>query len=111
MIVDAGARAIGETFREVAATVGADAVLAIMDERATDGTEPPRSIAAALGACDVYVAATTRSFSHTAARKRATDAGARGATMPGVTAEMLGRVMAADFDAWRAAIKRCGSSC
>ena len=32
------------------------------------------------------------------ARKRASDAGARGATMPGVTAEMLGRVMAVDFD-------------
>lgn len=98
VIADGGVRAIGETLREVAATVGADAVLAIMDERATDGTEPPRSIAAALAACDVYVAATSRSLSHTAARKRATDAGARGATMPGVTAEMLTRVMSADLD-------------
>src|SRR5205807_245805 len=35
---------------------------------------------------------------HTVARKRATDAGARGATMPGVTEEMLARVMAVDFD-------------
>ena len=46
-----------------------------MDERATDGTEPPRPLAAALGACDVYIAPTTRSLSHTTARKRATDAG------------------------------------
>jgi aminopeptidase len=98
VVVDPGTRAIGESLRDAAAERGADAVLAIMDERATDGTEPPPPIAAALGACDVYIAATTRSLSHTAARKHATDAGARGATMPGVTAEMLARVMAVDFD-------------
>ena len=98
MVVDPGTRAIGESLRDAAAERGADAVLVFMDERATDGTEPPPPIAAALGACDLYIPATTRSLSHTTARKKATDAGARGATMPGVTAEMLGRVMAVDFD-------------
>ena len=49
-----------------------------MDERATDGTEPPRTLAAALAECDVFIAPTTRSLSHTTARKRASDAGARG---------------------------------
>lgn len=98
MIVDPGTRAIGETLRQRAAAAGADPVLAVIDERAADGTEPPGSIAAALAACDVYAAATTRSLSHTTARKRATDAGVRGATMPGVTADMLARVMAVDFD-------------
>ncbi|MDQ3849373.1 MAG: aminopeptidase, partial [Actinomycetota bacterium] len=33
---------------------------------------------------------------------RATDAGARGATMPGVTADLLARLMSADFDAMSA---------
>ncbi|MGB0091330.1 MAG: hypothetical protein WBP81_02150, partial [Solirubrobacteraceae bacterium] len=74
------------------------AVLAVMDERENDGTEPPRPIAQALSGCDVFIAPTTRSLSHTMARKRASDAGVRGATMPGVTAEMLARVMAVDFD-------------
>jgi leucyl aminopeptidase (aminopeptidase T) len=69
-----------------------------MDEREVDGSEPPRSVAAALGACDVFIAPTTKSLSHTTARKWATDAGARGATMPGVTEDMLARVMAIDFD-------------
>ncbi len=98
VIADAGTRAIGEALREQAASVAADAVLAVMDQRATDGSEPPGSIAAAMAAVDVYIAATTRSLSHTLARKRATDAGARGATMPGVTAEMLARVMAVEFE-------------
>ena len=98
VIADPGTKTIGETLRGMAGERGADAVLAIMDERATNGTEPPPSIAAALCACNVYIAATTRSLSHTSARKRATDGGVRGATMPGVTAEMLGRVMTVDFD-------------
>jgi aminopeptidase len=76
--------------------------MALMDERATDGTEPARPIAAALLECDVYIAPTSRSLSHTAARARASEAGVRGATMPGVTADMLARVMAIDFDAMAA---------
>lgn len=99
VIVDRETRAIGEALRKEASAAEADAVLTVMDERATDGTEPPRVIAAALEACDVFIAPTSRSLSHTTARKRASDAGARGATMPGVTEDMLARVMAVDFDA------------
>jgi leucyl aminopeptidase (aminopeptidase T) len=55
-------------------------------------------VAAALQHCDAFIAPTSRSLSHTAARKRATDEGARGATMPGVSEEMLARAMAVDFD-------------
>ena len=99
VVVDLATRMIGEALRDEARAVGGDAVLTVMDERATDGTEPPASIAAALAACDVFIAPTTRSLSHTSARKRASEAGARGATMPGVTEDMLARVMAVDFDA------------
>jgi leucyl aminopeptidase (aminopeptidase T) len=98
VIADAGTRAIGEALREEASKVGADAVLALMDARKIDGTEPPRAIAAAFHDCDVFIAPTSASLSHTVARKRASDAGVRGATMPGVTEDMLARVMAIDFD-------------
>jgi leucyl aminopeptidase (aminopeptidase T) len=98
VIVDARTRTIGEALRAEAARVGADAVLAVMDAREMDGNEPPKTIAAALAASDVFIAPTTRSLSHTTARKRASDAGARGATMPGVTEDMLARVMAIDFE-------------
>ena len=99
VVADAGTREIGEALRRAASQAGGDAVLALMDERATDGTEPPRPVAAALAQADVYIAPTTRSLSHTQARKAATDAGARGATLPGITADMLARLMAVDFDA------------
>ncbi len=99
VIVDPDTRPIGEALRDGASEAGADAVLVIMDAREHDGTEPPRPVAAALAACDVFIAPTSRSLSHTQARRRASDAGARGATLPGVTEDMLARVMAVDFGA------------
>ncbi len=105
VVVDPLTRTIGEALRDAAGGAGADVVLTVMDPRATDGSEPPASVAAALAACDVFIAPTSRSLSHTGARKRATDGGARGATMPGVTEDMLARVMAVDFDTMAARSK------
>jgi leucyl aminopeptidase (aminopeptidase T) len=105
VVVDPATRTIGEALREESAAAGGEATLILMDERATDGSEPPAPVAAALAACGVFIAPTTRSLSHTSARKRATDHGARGATMPGVTEDMLARVMAVDFDAMAARSK------
>jgi leucyl aminopeptidase (aminopeptidase T) len=92
---------VGERLREEAANAGADAVLTVISERPSHGGEPPRSVAAAMAAADVLMAPTVQSLSHTAARKRATDAGARCATLPGVTEEMLARVMSADMEGLR----------
>jgi leucyl aminopeptidase (aminopeptidase T) len=99
VVTDPNVRGVAEALWDGARRAGADAVLAVMDERATDGTEPPPAIAAAFEAADVFIAPTSRSLSHTQARKRASLAGVRGATMPGVTEDMLARVMALDFDA------------
>lgn len=97
VVVDPATREIGESLRHAAGDLGADAVLAEMDERATDGTDPPPPVAAAMRESNVVIAPTSRSLSHTPARKRASEAGARVATMPGVTTDMLARVMAVDF--------------
>lgn len=88
---------LGAKFRRVAEEQGADAVLAIMSERGSNGAEPPKSIAAAMKACDVMLAPTRQSLTHTKARKAATNKGTRIATLPGVTDEMLARVMSADL--------------
>jgi leucyl aminopeptidase (aminopeptidase T) len=102
VVVDEPLQDVGEALRREAQAAQADAVLAVMSPRENHGVEPPPSIAAALAACDVFIAPTSRSLSHTHARKRATDNGARGATMPTVTADMLARLMDADFDLLRA---------
>jgi leucyl aminopeptidase (aminopeptidase T) len=92
---------VGERLVEEAREAGADAVLAVMSERPSHGAEPPRTVAEAMAAADVLMAPTVQSLSHTTARKRATDAGARCATLPGVTEEMLARVMSADMEGLR----------
>lgn len=102
VIGDPRSRELAEAMRDMAARYGADAVLALMDERDNDGTEPPPPIAAALLACDVYLAPTSRSISHTRARKASNDNGSRGATLPGATADMIARVMGVDFATMKA---------
>jgi leucyl aminopeptidase (aminopeptidase T) len=92
---------LGERLRDQAAEAGGDAVLALMSERASHAAEPPKVVAEAMAAADVILAPTVQSLSHTAARKRASENGARCATLPGVTEDMLARVMSADMDGLR----------
>jgi leucyl aminopeptidase (aminopeptidase T) len=105
VVVDAPLQDVGEALREEAERAEADAVLTVMSPRENHGTEPPAPVAEALAASDVFIAPTSRSLSHTQARKRATERGARGATMPTVTADMLARLMDVDFEQLRARSK------
>jgi len=101
VVVDEPLQELGEQLRAAAQAVGGEAVLTVMSPRPTDGSEPPAPVAEALAASDVFIAPASRSLSHTLARKRASERGARGATMPHVTADMLARLMAIDFDRLR----------
>jgi leucyl aminopeptidase (aminopeptidase T) len=101
VICNPATQRVGGRLREEAASAGADAVLTVMAERPSHGAEPPWTVAEAMAAADVLMAPTIQSLSHTAARKRATDAGGRCATLPGVTEEMLARVMSADMEGLR----------
>jgi leucyl aminopeptidase (aminopeptidase T) len=92
---------LGERLRAAAAEAGADAVLAVMAERASHAAEPPDPVAGAMLQADVVLAPTIQSLSHTAARKKATEAGVRIATLPGVTAHTLARAMSADMEELR----------
>jgi leucyl aminopeptidase (aminopeptidase T) len=88
---------MGQAMRAEAETVGAEAVLAVISERASHAGEPPATVADAMVAADVLLAPTVQSLSHTAARKRASESGTRTATLPGATEEMLARVMSDDM--------------
>jgi leucyl aminopeptidase (aminopeptidase T) len=62
-----------------------------------DGEEPPDAVATAMSQASVIAIATRFSLSHTHARMAATRAGARIASMPGITAEIFARTMAIDY--------------
>src|SRR3954449_5857482 len=88
---------IGALMRIEAQGEGADATLAVISERDSAAAEPPDPVAAAMAAADVVLAPTIQSLSHTDARKRATEAGVRIGTLPGVTEDMLARLMNTDL--------------
>jgi leucyl aminopeptidase (aminopeptidase T) len=92
---------LGALLRINAQGEGGEATLAVISERESHAAEPPEAVAAAMLAADVVVAPTIQSISHTEARKAASEAGVRVASMPGVTEEMLARVMDADMKALR----------
>ena len=89
---------IGALMRIEAQGDGADATLAVISERDSAAAEPPRAVAAAMAAADVVLAPTIQSLSHTAARKAATDTGVRIGSLPGVTEDMLTRLMTGDLE-------------
>ena len=89
---------IGALMRIEAQGEGADATLAVISERDSAAAEPPRAVAAAMAAADVVLAPTIQSLSHTDARKVASEAGVRVGSLPGVTEEMLSRLMASDLE-------------
>ena len=101
VVADPGTRTIAEVLVATGRGRGAETVLVEMSERENNGTEPPPAVAAAMAACDVLIAPTTKSLSHTEARRAANATGARVATMPGITEEMMARTMSADFASLR----------
>ena len=68
------------------------------DEPENHGTEPPEEVADAMKDFDVVIAPTKKSISHTDARTEACEAGARVATMPGITKEIWNSSLKADYD-------------
>jgi aminopeptidase len=84
---------LGALLRINAQGEGAEATLAVISERESHAAEPPGTLAAAMLQADVVLAPTIQSISHTEARRAASEAGVRVASMPGVTEEMLARLM------------------
>lgn len=97
VLTDSEKRGLAEGLVQRGRELGAESVLMEMAERETHGSEPPRVVAAALLEADVVVAPTSKSVSHTQARQDASDRGARIATMPDATEDMLARTMGADM--------------
>jgi len=90
--------AIGEALYNAAAERTDDTVLVRYPPGEQHGEEPPRPVAAAMADADVVLAPTTKSLSHTEARSNATEAGARAATLPGITGAVFRTGLSADYD-------------
>ena len=70
------------------------------------GTEPPANVAEEMLNYNVILMPTTKSLSHTRARKNASKKGARVASMPGITADMIKRALDINFNKIRTINKK-----
>lgn len=107
VLTDDSKEAIAQSLYEAAYNIGAEVILAKIPDSEQDGQEPPVSIARLMKDSDVIVITTEKTMSHTMARRRATRAGSRVATMPGITVQMMDEGgMTADFKEIRRSIHR-----
>jgi aminopeptidase len=97
VITDEPLRTIGYALRQAAQNLGHEVVLVEILPRRSNGEEPPPEIAALMTAMDVVLCPTSKSLTHTDARRAASAAGVRVATLPGVTEDIMIRCMNADY--------------
>jgi len=97
VITDAPLRPIGAALHEAARLLGTDPLLLEITPRKTNGEEPPDTVASLMGMVDVVLCPTSKSLTHTDARRQASAKGVRVGTLPGVTEDIMVRCMNADY--------------
>jgi aminopeptidase len=98
IVTDEPLRIIGYSLWQAAKDLGTEVMLVEMLPRKTNGEEPPPEVAELMKKVDVVLCPTSKSLTHTDARRNASAAGARVATLPGVTEEIMIRCMNADYN-------------
>ncbi len=97
VICDKPKRNIGADLFDELVKLGADATMCEIISPKQHGQEPPAYVADLLKSADVFLIPVSKSMTHTQARRKAVLKGARGATLPDVTEDMIGRTMGADY--------------
>ncbi len=97
IVTDTPLQELGLHFFEAAKDLETEAMHISFLPRDNNGEEPPEVVAAAMKNAHVAILITSRSLSHTKARKQANLNGTRVASMPGLTEGMIGRTLAFDY--------------
>ncbi len=88
---------IGRAFWEVGRKRCREAVMVQISPRRENGNEPPEPTGEWFGQFDVAVMPTSKSLSHTRARRNACERGTRIATLPGIEPDVFLRTMKTDW--------------
>ncbi len=99
VVTDEPERVIGYALWQAAKDLESEVFLVEILPRKTNGAEPPPEVAELMKRVDVVLCPTSKSLTHTDARRNASEAGARIATLPGVSEEIMVRCMNADYHA------------
>jgi leucyl aminopeptidase (aminopeptidase T) len=98
IVTDDERKAIAEALYDVATETTENTAIIRYPPGDQHGEEPPAPVAAAMAGADVVLAPTTKSLSHTDARTDANEAGARVATLPGITDGVFLMGLDADYE-------------
>ena len=103
VVTDSAMEPFARAFQQHATALGIEASLISMAPRRAHGEEPDRAVAGAMKACAVAVLLTSKSLTHTKARREACERhGTRIASMPGVDIARLEGLLDIDYDELRA---------
>lgn len=109
IVYDSTKAPLAERFKNVASSIVEDVVLMRIPQTSVDGQEPSAKASKALLECDAAIILTSRSISHTKARRNATAKGVRMASMPGITEEIMKRSVNIDYSGLKKRIEKVGS--
>ncbi len=98
IVTDKKKRPIANALLEEAKQIAKEVGLVEIEERQSDGQEPPEFVSSVLKKCNVAFLVTTKSLTHTNARRQACEIGVRVASLPGITEQVLARSIATDYD-------------
>lgn len=98
IIADENTREIGLALHEAGKGMCHESFYIEMKTREINGQEPPPAVAKMMCEVDAVVCATTRSLTHTEARREASKKGVRVGTMPGITPQILSRCFSASSE-------------
>lgn len=99
IITDDDKQTIADLFYQVSKELAKESILVKMPTRSKSGEEPPQIISSLMKLADVILCITEHSMTHTNARKEASKLGARIATLPGISLDMLENgAITADYD-------------
>ncbi len=97
IITDEQKKKIGYNLYKNALMLGRQSLYVEMKSREMHGEEPPEQVAGLMKSFDVVLCPTAKSLTHTNARREASAMGARIATFPGITEEIMIRGLGADY--------------
>ena len=106
VVTDTELKTIGQALFEAGRSIGAESVFMEIMPLSRNGEEPPKMVSQAMAASEAVIIPTSKSLTHTTARREACSAGARVATMPGITKDTMVRCLNADYYAIAERTKR-----
>ncbi len=98
IITDENLKDIGYAIWQEARKITRNAVFVQIEVLLSHGSEPPKQVGEFMKECDVVIAPTSKSLTHTEARRNACEKGARISTMPAILKETFSRAVNADYN-------------